>query len=93
MKTVENKRLEIPGNVKSTSDLIKICIQNPPQNGYDVSEMRKRIRVTDVIEKAGNGTLEFEDADFECLRQCVKNMRWFVVHKEIIEFVDYISEL
>ncbi len=92
MKKVENRKLKIPGDVEKYSDLIKVCINRPSKDGCDISEMRKRIKVIDVIEKGGK-SLEFEDADFECLKQCVKNMRWFVVHKEIIEFVDYISEL
>lgn len=46
----------------------------------------------DIIDKGGE-ILEFEDADFECLKQCVNNMRWFIVHKEIIDFVDYIIGL
>ena len=92
MKTVDNKKLNIPGNVKKYSDLIMLCVKNPPQGGYEVLEMRKRIRVMDVIDEE-NELLEFEDADFDCIKQCVKNMRWGFAHKEIINFVDYITEL
>ncbi len=82
----------IPGDVEKYSDLIMLCVKNPPQGGYDMTEMRKRIKVLDVIEKGGE-TLEFEDADFECVKNCVKNMRWGFAHQEIINFNDYISEL
>lgn len=92
MKTVENKNLKIPGDVDKYSGLIMVCMRNPPQGGYDVEEMRKRIKVMDVLDK-GEETLEFEDADFECVKQCVKSMRWASIHKEILEFVDYISGL
>lgn len=92
MKTVENKKLKIPGDVEEYSDLIMICVKNPPQGGYNVDEMRKRIKVMDVIEKGGD-SLGFEDADYECVKQCVKSMRWASVHKDIIDFVDYISKL
>ncbi len=92
MKTVENRKLSIQGGIEKYSDLITICMRNPPQGGYDVEEMRKRIKVMDTLDKGGK-TLEFEDADFECVKQCVKNMRWASIHKEILEFVDYISGL
>ena len=92
MKTVENKKLTISGNIEKYSDLILACLKNPPQGGYDVTEMRKRIKAMDIIEKGGE-TLEFEDADFDCIKRCVNSMRWGSVHREIIEFVDYISGL
>ena len=92
MKTIENKKLNIPGGPGKYSEFIMICVKNPPQGGYDADEMRKRIKVMDVIDKGGE-SLEFEDADFECVKLCVKNMRWAAIHKEILDFIDYIFEL
>lgn len=92
MKTVQNKKLNIPGDIEKYSGLIAVCVRNPPKDGYDVTEMRKRIKILDITDK-GDETLEFEDADYECVKQCVKGMRWASVHKEIVEFVDYISGL
>lgn len=92
MKTVENKKSEIPGDAKNYSDLIMLCIKNTPQGGYDVSEMRKRIKIMDILEK-GENTFEFEDADFKCVQECVKIMRWGFIHKEFVNFIDYISGL
>lgn len=92
MKTIENKNSNIPGDLKTYSDLIMFCVKNPPQGGFDIADMRKRMKVMDVIEKGGE-SLEFEDAEFECVKQCVKNMRWPFLHKEVMEFVDYISAL
>ncbi|MCK5607124.1 hypothetical protein KAR91_34895 [Candidatus Pacearchaeota archaeon] len=92
MKTVENRKLKIPGGIEKYSELIMVCMKNPPQGGYDAEEMRKRIKVMDILDKGGD-SLEFEDADFECVKQCVKNMRWASIHKGILEFIDYISGL
>ena len=92
MKTVENKKLNVPGDIEKYSDVIMLCVKNPPKDGYDVTEMRKRIKVMDIIDKGGE-TLEFEDADFDCVKKCVNGMRWGSAHREIIEFVDYISGL
>lgn len=92
MKTIENKKISIPGDIKKYSGLITVCVQNPPQGGYDVDEMRKRIKIIDIIEKGGTA-LVFEDADFDCLKQCVNSMRWAYMHKEILNFLDYISGL
>jgi hypothetical protein len=63
--------------------------RHPSKEGIDVAEMRRRIRVIDVIEKDGE-LLEFEDSDYDCVKRCVESMRWASIHKEIIEFVDYI---
>jgi len=90
MKTIENKKINIPGEIKKYSDLIMLCVKNPSQGGLDILEMRKRIKVIDIIEKGGK-SFDFEDADFECIKECVGNMRWVFPHKEIINFVDYIS--
>ena len=66
-------------------------MNQPPQGGYDITEMRKRIRVTDVIAEGGD-FFEFEDADFACIKQCVESMRWGFAHKDILHFIEYIIE-
>lgn len=92
MKTVENKKLEIPGDIKDYFDLIKICMNQPPQGGYNADEMRKRLRVLNVIDKEKE-SMELEDADVACTQQCVKEMRWNFLHQDILNFVEYISGL
>ena len=92
MKTIENKEINFADDVKDYATLIKFCMNRTPQGGYTVEEMRKRLRVLDVIEKAGK-EINLEDADFECAKTCVKGMKWGTMHQEIVDFVDYINSV
>jgi len=89
MRTIENKATALPDNM-DYAKLIKICVNVPPKEGFSVEEMKKRIRILDVLDK---DPIEIEDADFSILKQCVTQFRWGVLNKEIIAFVDYIQEL
>lgn len=90
MKTLENKTTELPnGEEKLTYfELAKSCVNVPPQQGFDVQEMNKRLR---VIEKLEGEKVEMEDADFDTLKQCVNDMKWGVLHRDISDFVKYIN--
>lgn len=82
------------------SDLIKVCLNDRPQQGFSIEEMRKRIKVLDVIEDAiekaevdrSEVSFEFEDDQAALIHQCVKQMKWFQLNKEIVEFVDHVTE-
>lgn len=91
MKRIENKKLSLSGSVENYADLIMLCMNHPPQGGYDIAEMRKRIKVMDVVAESGD-SIEFEDADFACVKQCVSDMRWGFAHKDILDFIDHITD-
>lgn len=101
MKTIELKRTKekVEVNTKEgvkevnvdvrTTDLLKTAINNPTKNGYSVSEMRQRIKILDLIdeaEKTEATKLELEDVDFQALSQLVKETRWNVLSRSIIDF-------
>ena len=95
MKTIENKITNLmAGEHKLTYvDLIRICV-NTKVDGFSTDEMRKRIRILDKLDiPSPDGNINFEDADFETLKLCIKKMRWDVIHKDIIAFEDYINNL
>lgn len=71
-------------------DLLLACLNSRPDGGFDIQEMRKRLRVIDVVEKGGDELL-FEDADMATIVGCVSSMKWAVFSKEIVEFSDYVS--
>lgn len=97
MKKIINKtvKVEVPTvDGKTTierkySELITECVNNPPKEGFSVSEMQHRMRILKEAEKA-NGELRLEDADFEKLRECVKAMRWKFMSPDIIAFCESI---
>lgn len=93
MKTIKNEETEITNEKKQKLtyfELAEGCINVPPQNGFDIQEMNKRLR---VIEKLKGKETQMEDADFEKLKECVVNMKWGFLHKDIMKFINYIREI
>lgn len=95
MKTLENKETTIVQNVDGSikpltyTDLLKICLNNPPQGGFSVTEMRQRLKIIDSLETA-NGKIKLEDADYVLTSTCVKDFKWAQMHKDILEFIDHV---
>lgn len=89
MKKLENKTTEIAnGEEKLTyAGLLKIVLMVTPQGGYSLTDMKTRLKLTDLLEKA-NGEIELEDADYTYLKPLLSNMKWGVVNKGIIELCD-----
>lgn len=98
MKTLELKKVEetvVVNNqqVKTeiqTSDLLKIAINSPVQGGYTVTEMAQRLKMLDIVDKAEKSNaivVDFEDADFTVLAKLVKDTKWNVISRTIVDFV------
>lgn len=71
-------------------DLLKIAINSPSQGGYSVSEMAQRIRLLDTVEtaeKVGANSVSFEDSDYQALAKLMKEAKWSVLSRTIVEFV------
>ena len=91
MKTIQNKQINLAKDVQAYSDLIRICVATPGQEGMDLDTMRRRLRILDAVEKSTD-TISIEDSDMDILKACVAAMRWNVVHAEIVKFADCILE-
>ncbi len=95
MRTIVNKSTEITMADESGeaifmtyADLIKICLNNPPKNGWTTDEMRKRIKIEDKLEDLkAEGDISLEDAEFDKVVECSK-VPWQFKHKDIIAFED-----
>lgn len=77
----------------TTQQLIMAALDNPPEKGFTVSEMRARGRIADQLHEQTKETdlpssVHFEDADFAVLKKCVLEMRWAVRSAFILDFVD-----
>lgn len=85
----------------STQDLIKFCLNNPPEGGsFQYKDYKDRARVenamdkvtTDADERSGNGStdlyFELEDSDYKNLVRYVRDMKWGVRSPFILEFCD-----
>ena len=105
MKTFTNKRLTLntdapegsplpPGTPGSYADLAVLAVKNPPQGGLGPDDMRKRIRILDLVENTEiDQDIEIEDADAETLKTCVSEMRWAILDRGIMEFCDAVEAL
>lgn len=93
MKQLENKTTEIKSENEELkySDLLKAVLMVQPQGGYSVTDMKTRIKLTDLLEKS-NGEIILEDADYNYLKPLVNNMKWNIVHKNIVEMTEDFNE-
>lgn len=96
MKKLENKVTSIDRGKGegfiTFADLIRVVCDQVPQGGLSVSDMRERIRILSVIEEDGD-TFDFEDADAIALKRLTTEMRWSVISKDIIMFVEDVERL
>ncbi len=89
MKQLQNRTTEIKNGEEALkySDLLKLVLMVQPQGGYAVSDIRTRLKLTEILEKS-NGNISLEDADYTYLKPLVNNMKWNGVHKDLVEFTD-----
>lgn len=92
MKTLALATFKIGEQEVKYADLVKSCINNVPQGGMNAQEIKTRLRLLDVIEKATD-TADFEDADAARLKDLVAGMTWAVVAPGIVEFCDAVAAL
>ena len=96
MKTIPNKSVRFEGSDKDTTyaDLLRVCLRNVPQGGFDPETMRKRMRALDQIdasEKNKEERISLEDADHAEVVACVNVMKWGILDKAILGFIDCVN--
>jgi len=75
----------------STQELLKTVINHTPEGGYTASEMLMRIKLLDKVEyaeKNNENLIQFEDTQYEHLSKLVKQTKWGVVSRTILEFIE-----
>ena len=99
MKTIENKETSIKETAEASSknltycELLKLIMNVPPKEGYTISEMKMRLDIYAALVPSEKNEMSLEDAPFEIVKQSVNNFRWALVHKDVVDFVDYINSL
>lgn len=94
MKKIENRTTEMDkgeGKKHTYADLLALCVNQTPPNGFTVEMMSKRLRVLDATRKAGEA-IELEDADAQEAKEAVNAMRWGVLHADIGAFVEAVNK-
>ncbi len=100
MKTLEIKQTEVKvsdkenGGLKDADykDLIMACLDNIPQGGFTMSEMKDRKRIQDALDTS-NGELVFEDSDANKLKKIVETMKWGNRSGDLISFADDVANM
>lgn len=84
MKTVSIENVDNFNARMILMEMLKIAPQ-----GINISDMRKRVRVLDVLDKAKDNTqIELEDADYDTLRDVINSGTYSVATPEILKILD-----
>ena len=76
------------------AELIKICTDNPPKEGFTTSIMKERLDAQKAISGVMAGeTVEIEDAVSITMQECVKGFSWAMMHKNLIELEEDILNM
>lgn len=92
MKTINDKEVQIGKDKINYKELLKICVNTPPQGGYTPEDMKNRVKILSVIDSS-NGEMKFEDAEYNTLKECVNKSRWNVLAPELVEFIEYVGNV
>jgi len=93
MKSVNLKKVPmvVLGNKQEFSykEMLQVIMETPQdaQKGATIDEVRKSIRVLDVLEKADD-LLELEDSDYAFMMSKVKATKFTSANKVFVDFVD-----
>lgn len=99
MKAITNKETTIVTKEGDSErkmtylDLLKLIMNQPPANGYTISEMRQRLKIFAELVEDKKNKINLEDADFTVVKKCVLEFKWAQPHKDIVEFVDHLESL
>lgn len=99
MKTIKLRKDTEKLNINNTQvetevktiELLKVGLNSPVQGGYTILDIAIRVKLLDLIEKAEKenlSELEIEDADFKALAKIIKDTKWSVISRSILNFVN-----
>lgn len=95
MKVIINSQTQIQdeeGKQLSFSDLLKIVVNTPPEKGLNISAMRDRLKLFDILDKA-SVEISLEDSDFNLAKKLFDEYGWARPHKDIIALADHLADL
>lgn len=99
-RIIELKKTDIPNVIENGQvienatykHLINKCLDTPPQGGWTTSVMRERITLQEKLNNAKK-EIEVNDNEFSVIKSCVIGAKWEFMHKNLIDFEDYIKTL
>ncbi len=87
MKTLPIKPILQDQTPATSADLIKAVVTTVDKKGVSNDELRQRMNILTVL-PASPTEVVLEDADAQLLKDLTATMRWSVVHKDIVQFID-----
>lgn len=98
-KTIENKETTL--NFKEGEetrkmtyfDIIKLCLDSPPQGGFSRDDIKKRNRIEDKLKGEIGSTVELEHDEFYSLKKICNDMKWNTRVEDIENFLDYLDDV
>lgn len=86
------KKIELKSdNGLDYAEQIRVLVSAAPRGAeFDLSDMRKSIRVMDALDSARLNVLLLEDSDWEYLKHRTELARFSIAHKSVLEMVDSI---
>jgi hypothetical protein len=94
MKVLKNKTTDLNGDggKMTYADLIEMVFNAPVPGGCPPPDMRKDMRVLDVIEKGGDEFC-FEDEDAKRLQGIVEGFRFGIRRRDFVAFADDVRDM
>lgn len=97
MSKLTNKQTKIKSSETEFANyglLIIQCLNVTPKEGFTVSEMSKRIDLIKYIQSVEtNKPLDIKAEDLMYIKKLYENMQWGVMHEDIINLWNDLSEL
>jgi hypothetical protein len=98
MKTkLKNKQVKIKIDEEKFADyafLISQCLSVAPQGGFDAVTMKKRIDALECLKDLEvDQEIDFKAEEAVTVKECVKNMKWNVIHKDILDMCESVEKL
>lgn len=75
-----------------SSVLLGTVLGTSPTNSITVDEIRKRVRILDLVENSTDGTLVLEDSDYAFLNRLIQSFPFSVANKDLLSIIDTITE-
>lgn len=66
------------------TDVLKQVLGGAGSSGINLDQMRRRIRVMDIVEASSSSEMVLEDADYDVLRGAYNSFQFGVVHRDLI---------
>jgi|SRR5689334_13791773 len=88
------KRIDISWDEGWDSKTVLLSVVQQAQDGIRYDELKKRMRVLDVLEniKKGDWCFYLEDADWDVLKQCVNTFKFGAATKQLVKVLEAVMK-